>query len=74
MRYCKQMKVCIYVQMHRVPCRKKHNFLRKRTAAALSWQRTLQLPAEAPHCSRAPAPPSGCSDDRSLENIDTVPP
>lgn len=53
---------------------KTHYFLRKRTAAALSWQRPLQLPAGAPHGHRVPAPPSGHSDSYSLGNIDTVPP
>lgn len=53
---------------------KTHVFLRKRTAAALSWQRPLQLPAEAPHGRRVPAPPSGQSDYRSQGNTDTVAP
>ena len=47
-------------------------FLRKRTAAAPSRQRPLQLPTEACGGSGVLAPPRGQSDDIIPRNIDTV--
>lgn len=54
--------------------KKKKPLLRKRTAAAFSRKRPLQLPNEDPQGGGVLAPPRGQSDYISLGNTDTVAP